>query len=146
MGGACCKPGGMLNSRRLTKEEASKGTLRVMFDRLDKEKKGYISEKNLHDLMKDDKTHFKGKDVSHIISKYGSEGKMSFEQFKAWWGSTYTTYGEDFNLGHVVAEVNHEHLHLDTITESAENAPESMQSLPLSLDPPHNSNVAVSRS
>jgi Ca2+-binding EF-hand superfamily protein len=104
-----------------------------MFDRLDKEKKGFISMKNLQDLMRDDKTYFQGKDASHIMQKYGTDEQMSFEEFQAWWGSTYTTY-EDQNLGRIVDEVTQEFTAMEAIPELPDNAP------------PHNSNVAVSRS
>jgi len=110
------------------------GTLGVMFRRLDKDRKGYISKQNLQDLMKDDKTHFQGKDVDHILEKYGTEGKLSFEQFKMWWNSTYTTYNDDDALQRLVDEVQEEQnsTHMEAIPELPEI--------------PHNSNVAISRS
>ena len=89
MGAACSKS----DDVAATPEgpNAKFGTVGVMFDRFDKERKGYISLKNLKDMMKDDKTHFKGRDADHIMNKYGTEGKMNLDQFKQWWTSTYTT-------------------------------------------------------
>lgn len=115
------------------------GTLGVMFKRIDKEKKGYIDLKNLEQLMKDDKTYFKGGSASHIMEKYGNDGKMSMDNFQAWWGSTYTTYNDD-HMARLVEEAQEENdansqennLHLDVIPELPEV--------------PHNSNVAISRS
>ena len=114
-----------------------------MFNRLDKEKKGFISMKNLEDLMRDDKTYFQGKDASHIMEKYGSNGTMTFEQFQAWWGGTYTTYGnEEMNLGRLVDEVNAEQKQ----KQANPLNPIQEQINELELGTPHNSNVAVSRS
>lgn len=107
--------------------------LRVMFNRFDKDGSGYISRENLQKMMHDDKTHFQGNDVDHILNKFGTDGKMNFEQFSLWWGSTYTTYNDDDALKRMVDEVNQEHEHMPPITEIDELAP-------------HNSNVAVSRS
>lgn len=124
MGASCCKASG---TGGLSSTDTHKGTLHIMFDRIDKEKKGFISMKNLEDLMRDDKTYFKGKDTSHIMSKYGTDGKMTFEQFKGWWGSTYTTYGESDgnNLGDLVDEVNNEKKEqLATIAELTEGMSE----------------------
>mmetsp|Transcript_31558 Transcript_31558/g.65922 ORF Transcript_31558/g.65922 Transcript_31558/m.65922 type:complete len:126 (+) Transcript_31558:142-519(+) len=83
------------------------GTLGVMFNRFDKEKKGYISLKNLEEMMKDDKMHFQGKDADHIMGKYGTDGKMNFQQFSTWWNSTYTTYN-DGAIANLVDEVQTE--------------------------------------
>jgi len=121
MGAACCKAGGTDAAAG-----GSGGTLEIMFNRIDKEKKGYISMKNLEDLMRDDKTYFQGKDTSHIMNKFGADNRMTFEQFKGWWGSTYTTYGEDnagnLNLSKLVDEVNQEKKEqLETIVEISEN-------------------------
>ena len=90
MGAACSKSDDVVDS---TPEgpNAQHGTVGVMFDRFDKERKGYISLKNLYDMMKDDKTHFKGRDADHIMNKYGTDGKMNLDEFKQWWNSTYTT-------------------------------------------------------
>lgn len=106
----------------------------AMFRRIDKEGKGYIDLHNLEDLMRDDKTYFQGRDASHIIEKYGVDGKMNFENFKVWWNSTYTTYNDDA-LMRIVQDAQSDMAYesqLDTIPE-----------LPRV---PHNSNVAISRS
>lgn len=136
MGAACCKASG---TDQLSNAESQKGTLHIMFDRIDKEKKGYISMKNLEDLMHDDAGFFQGKDTTHIMQKYGSDDKMTFEQFKGWWGSTYTTYGvaEEVNLSKLVDEVNDEknnkeQQQLDPISEISDSIPE-LKGRPLSL-------------
>ena len=90
MGGACSKSDDAVDSAR-EGPNAKYGTVGVMFDRFDKERKGFISLKNLKDMMKDDKTHFQGRDADHIMAKYGTDGKMNLDEFKAWWNSTYTT-------------------------------------------------------
>ena len=90
MGGACSKSDDAVDSAP-EGPNAKYGTVGVMFDRFDKERKGFISLKNLKDMMKDDKTHFQGRDADHIMTKYGTDGKMSLDEFKAWWNSTYTT-------------------------------------------------------
>jgi len=147
MGAACCKSDGT----EMTKSQSHKNTLQVMFDRIDKEKKGYISTKNLEDLMRDDKTYFQGKDAEHIMSKYGEDGKMTFDQFRGWWGGTYTTYGDDMgasgmNLSKLVDEVNEEQKQLDTIEEIAEIS-ENMSELQKGKEiPSSTSNLAVNRS
>ena len=63
MGAACGK-----SSDSAAMGEGAKvgGTLGVMFDRFDKDKKGYISTDDLQNMMRDDKTHFQGKDANHI--------------------------------------------------------------------------------
>lgn len=86
MGASCFKGSEAAGSSGI--EEG--GTIGVMFRRIDKEGKGYIDMKNLEQLMHDDKTHFQGKDASHIMEKYGSDNKLQFENFKTWWNSTYT--------------------------------------------------------
>ena len=90
MGGACSKSDDVVDTAP-EGPNAKHGTVGVMFDRFDKERKGYISLKNLKDMMKDDKTHFQGRDADHIMNKYGTDGKMSLDEFKQWWNSTYTT-------------------------------------------------------
>ena len=62
MGAACCKSA----ANDAAGGEESGGTLGVMFNRFDRDKKGYISTEDLHRMMKDDKTHFQGKDANHI--------------------------------------------------------------------------------
>ena len=91
------------------------GTLGVIYSRFDKEKKGYISRRDLQSMMKDDKTHFQGKDVDHIMNKYGKDGKMDFNQFSTWWNSTYTTYN-DGDIANLVDEVDFDQ-RMQTITE-----------------------------
>jgi hypothetical protein len=86
-------------STRATNES---GTLLAMFRRIDKEGKGYIHVKNLDDLMKNDKTFFAEKGPTYILDKYGTDGKMTMDQFTMWWSSTYTTYNDD-----TVAEIVH---------------------------------------
>lgn len=137
-------PGGPTGSAASSSGGTGGGTLLVMFNRVDKEKKGYISEKNLRDLMRDEKTYFQGKDSQHIMDKYGTNGKISFEQFKTWWGATYTTYSDDMNIGSLVDEVQSEQ-HQQEQQAIRAAAQEMATGLP-PLDAPHNSNVAVSRS
>ena len=91
MGGACSKSDDDIVGSAPEGPNAKHGTVGVMFDRFDKERTNYISLKNLKDMMKDDKTHFKGRDADHIMNKYGTDGKMNLEEFKQWWNSTYTT-------------------------------------------------------
>jgi hypothetical protein len=132
MGAVCCKSDATSDYRGGTQEG---GTIGVMFRRIDKEDKGYISIQNLEAMMRDDKTHFQGKDANHIMEKYGTDGKMDFNAFKTWWGSTYTTYNEDA-LAKIVEEVQDE-------KEQEEQRLDSIPELP---EVPHNSNVAISRS
>ncbi|KAL7579501.1 hypothetical protein ACA910_007878 [Epithemia clementina (nom. ined.)] len=112
--------------------EQSGGTLGVMFARFDKESKGYISRQDLQSMMKDDKTHFQGRDAEHIMNKYGTDGKMDFDQFSTWWNSTYTTYNND-DIANLVEQVNEEE-RMETIEETE---------LP---QDPHITNKAVGRS
>ena len=91
MGGACSKSDDDVLGSLPDGSNSKYGTVGVMFDRFDKERKGYISLKNLKDMMEDDKTHFQGRDADHIMNKYGTDGKMNIEEFKQWWNSTYTT-------------------------------------------------------
>ena len=133
MGAACCKSA---DGARTGGGKASEqgGTVGVMFRRIDKEGKGYIDLKNLEDLMKDDRTHFMGGTAAHIMEKFGNDGKMTLENFSAWWGSTYTTYNDD---------------HMARLVEDAQQLEENDQLLdiiPELPEIPHNSNVAVSRS
>jgi ABC-type histidine transport system ATPase subunit len=116
------------SSNRQTQEPpAAGGTLVVMFRRLDKDNKGYISIKDLKVMMKDDKTHFQGRDAEHIMNKFGTNGTMSFEQFTHWWGSTYTTYADEGILQDLVDEVDADNEHLEVITEVSEGAPSSQR-------------------
>jgi len=136
MGASCCKTADGMGSGSGNENDGGGGTLGVMFRRIDKEGKGYIDLQNLEQLMKDDKTYFKGGSASHILEKYGNDGKMSMDNFTAWWGSTYTTYNDD---------------HMARLVEEAQEENEAENNLPLDVIPelpevPHNSNVAISRS
>ena len=62
MGATCCKSADG-NGAGI---HESGGTLGYMFKRFDKDNKGYISTEDLQGVMKDDKTHFQGKDANHI--------------------------------------------------------------------------------
>jgi hypothetical protein len=123
--------------------EGAGGTVATMFRRIDREKKGYIDLKNLEQLMKDDKTYFAGRDVNHIMDKYGDgNGRMTLEHFQTWWNSTYTTYNDDDGaMARLVEDAQEENSReqqlLDAIPEFASSTITSA---------PHNSNVAVSRS
>lgn len=117
MGAAC----GKSSDAASPEEDTSGGTLGVMFRRFDKDKKGYISKKDLNAMMADEKNHFQGKDADYIISKYGSDGKMNIDQFGTWWNSTYTTYNET-DVANMVAEVQKDQAKMETINE-AENIP-----------------------
>ena len=89
-----------------TMEERNDKLCRDIFDRFDKDKSGFISKENLKQIIQDDKT-FRNTDVDHILSKYGTDGKMSYENFKFWWNSTYTTYNDD-NIQEIMAELEAE--------------------------------------
>ena len=128
MGSLCFKP-----AKAPAEPEPASGTLGIMFARFDKEKKGYISRQDLQAMMKDDKTHFQGRDVDHIMNKYGTDGKMDFNQFSTWWNSTYTTYN-DGDIANLVDQVHAEQQHMETIEETE---------LP---NDPHITNKAVGRS
>lgn len=121
---------GCVHSKNIPEHEDD-SLLHTMFKKFDKEGKGYISRDNLQKMMKGDKTH--RNDVDHTLAKFGTDDKMSLQQFELWWGSTYTTYNDDAALGKMVDEVHEEQSHLPQITEMDELAP-------------HNSNVAISRS
>ena len=102
MGGLCTKP----QTPELTLEQRNEKTVRGIFDRFDKDKSGFISKENLKQIIQDDKA-FGNADVEHILSKFGENGKMSFEQFKHWWSSTYTTYNDD-NIKQILEELDAE--------------------------------------
>ncbi|CAB9515991.1 expressed unknown protein [Seminavis robusta] len=102
MGGLCTKP----QVKEMTLEERNDRTVKGIFDRFDKDKSGYISKENLKQIIQDDKT-FMNADVEHILSKFGNNGKMSLEQFKHWWNSTYTTYNDD-NIRQILDELDAE--------------------------------------
>ena len=131
MGAACCRSADGVGTGGGSARELG-GTVGVMFRRIDKEGKGYINLKNLEDLMKDDRTHFKGDTATHIMEKFGNDGRMSLDNFSAWWGSTYTTYNDD---------------HMARLVEDAQEENEQqLNVIPELPEIPHNSNVAVSRS
>lgn len=102
MGGLCSKP----EVKELTPEQRNERTARSIFDKFDKDKSGWISKENLQQIIQDDKA-FGNADVEHILSKFGDDGKMSFEQFKYWWNSTYTTYNDD-NIKQILEELDAE--------------------------------------
>jgi Ca2+-binding EF-hand superfamily protein len=114
-------------------ENGDDNMVHTMFKKFDKEGKGYISRENLQKMMTGDTTTIQRDHVDHTMTKFGTDDKMSLEQFELWWGSTYTTYNDDAALQKMVDEVNEEQSHLPQISEMDELAP-------------HNSNVAVSRS
>jgi hypothetical protein len=123
---------GCIHSSSIVEHE-DESLLHQMFKKFDKEGKGYISRENLQKMMKGDKTNIQRNDVDHTLTKFGTDDKMSLAQFELWWGSTYTTYNDDANIGKMVDEVHEEQSHLPQISEMDELAP-------------HNSNVAISRS
>lgn len=130
MGASCCK------SAELDATPPG-GTLTVMFNRIDKDGKGFIDLRDLQALMKDDfKAYFQGRGAEHIMQKYGTDGKMSFENFQMWWNGTYTTYNEDV-LGKTIDDV------LEQLPEEDE---EEAGEAPLPQTVPSNTNVAISRS
>ncbi|GAX17751.1 hypothetical protein FisN_24Hh183 [Fistulifera solaris] len=130
MGQTCCKTKES-DWREAKKDEGGDSTLRVMFNRFDKDRKGYISKDDLQKMMRDDKTHFQGKDANHIMEKYGTGDKMNFSAFELWWKSTYTTYSDDA---------------LSRMVEEVEASPSLLDPIPELPDVPHNSNIVVSRS
>lgn len=112
------------------------GTVGVMFRNIDKEQKGYISMKNLSDLMRNDSSQFCGKGPDHVMQKYGTDGKMTFDQFKTWWSSTYTTYDDPASLQKLVDEAE---------AENAETY-QRMESIPEAEKLDYDSRVTMSRS
>lgn len=116
MGSACSKSDATSSHPEESSPNAAAGTIGVMFDRFDKDRKGHISLRDLQDMMKDDKTHIQGRDAAHIMNKYGVDGKMSLEEFKIWWNSTYTTYN-DSDIENMVNEIN-ETEPMDSIDET----------------------------
>lgn len=102
MGGLCTKA----EVQVPTLEQRNDKLCRGIFDRFDKDKSGFISKGNLKQIIQDDKA-FRNVDVEHILSKYGDDGKMSYEQFKFWWNSTYTTYNDD-NIRQILDELDAE--------------------------------------
>ena len=102
MGGLCSKA----EAQELTHAQREERTLRGIFHRFDKDNSGFISKDNLQQIIQDDKA-FGNADVEHILAKFGENGKMSYEQFKHWWNSTYTTYNDD-NIKHIMDELDAE--------------------------------------
>jgi len=102
MGGLCTKP----EVKTLSMAERNERTARGIFERFDKDKSGFISKENLQQIIQDDKA-FRNADVEHILSKFGENDKLSFEQFKFWWNSTYTTYNDD-NIKQILDELDAE--------------------------------------
>lgn len=78
----------------------------IIFQRIDKDGKGYLSLDDLKALMKDDlKAYFPaGRGAEHMMGKYGNDGKLTLEQFDLWWNSTYTTYNNEDAIGKLVDE------------------------------------------
>ena len=54
--------------------------------------------------MKNDKSFFAGKGPAYIIEKYGTDQKMTLEQFVLWWNSTYTSYNDE-TIDQIVQDV-----------------------------------------
>ena len=80
----------------------------VMFKRVDRGHKGYLDINDLKHMMADSKAHFQGKDAQHVLSKYGTDNKMSPKEFSSWWNSTYTTYNDDAQIADLVSQVKQE--------------------------------------
>ena len=112
---------------------ADQSTAAVLFRRIDKDAKGYICLTDLQALMKDDlKAYFpEGRGAEHIVDKYGTNGRLTQEQFDVWWNSTYTTYGNDEALSKLVDEALED---------------DSDHNVLVGQTIPSNANVAVSRS
>ena len=91
MGACCCK--GDASIRNVKHDEGR--TLRIMFRKLDSDKKGYISTEKLKDLLRDDRINIGEKGADYIMEKYGTDGKMSEGQFKVWWRSTSSLFNDD---------------------------------------------------
>lgn len=110
MGGLCSTNKNVSNRKHLRQGDS---TAAVLFQQIDQEGKGYISLKNLEKFMRDrtgeNNTNITGSigsttapipinhgtDAKYIMNKYGTDNIMKFEQFQAWWSSTYTTYNDD---------------------------------------------------
>ena len=108
MGACCCKTAKLENSSIYNVAQSKVGgPIHSMFQRIDKEGKGYINKNNLEDIMKNDKSFFAGKGPSYILEKYGTDGKMTLEQFVVWWNSTYTTYNDE-TIEQIVQEAKKE--------------------------------------
>ena len=60
--------------------------------------------------MKNDKSFFAGKGPSYILEKYGTDDKMTLEQFVQWWNSTYTTYDDEV-IEQIVQDAKKEQSH-----------------------------------
>lgn len=134
---------GCSSSKGAPTEEEGLSTIEVMFRQFDRNRKGYISLEDLQLMMKEDPAvsstglHIQNDDARHIMNKYGSDGKLTLDQFKLWWNSTYTTYNNEDEISRLVNEVQDEITPMDCIPEFPETT---------SLKAPHNSFVAVSRS
>jgi hypothetical protein len=150
MGATCCKA-----AETNQGEAHPEGTLGVMFGRIDKDGKGYIDLRDLKALMKDDyKAYFQGRGAEHIMAKYGQDDKMSLENFRHWWNSTYTSYNDDAALGKTIDEVLLQVDHNEK--ENKSTSEEELEPQPVDnhhdtrrvqdRNVPSNTNVAVSRS
>lgn len=108
--------------------------VQVMFQRIDKKKKGYLDKSDLEKLMNDEMLG----DADKIIQKYGTNNKMTYQNFELWWNSTYTTYNED-EITKLVEEAN---------VQDSKSRQQSFNDLDMIKEDAefHNSNVAVHRS
>jgi hypothetical protein len=100
---SCWQAVALDRSSNIEKEKYEGGPLKAMFQRIDKEGKGFVDLRNLEDLMNNDNSHFGRKGASDILEKYGTNGKMTMEQFTTWWYSSYTTYNDE-TLAQIVQE------------------------------------------
>ena len=73
-----------------TGAEARQSAAAIIFQRIDKDGKGYLSLDDLKALMKDDlKAYFPaGRGAKYMMGKYGNDGKLTLEQFDLWWYCT----------------------------------------------------------
>lgn len=119
MGAACGKDNGAVSGVGKPAEDLST----VMFRRVDHGNKGFLDIKDLKNMMNDSKEHFQGKDAQHILTKYGTNDKMSPAEFNSWWNSTYTTYNDDAMISDLVDQVKAENS-MDPIPETDKSYPE----------------------
>lgn len=103
MGALCTKADPV---EEMTPEEREELKLKTIFSRFDKDNSGVISKENLKQLIQDDKT-FGDADVDHILNKFGDDEQLSYEQFKFWWNSTYTSYNDD-NIKQILEDLHNE--------------------------------------
>ena len=89
MGAACCKEADTVSD--LPGRQREDSTLRTLFDRFDVDNSGYIDKENLKQVLKDDKWMGNEDNIDRILEKYGTDGKITFQEFQNWWHSSYTT-------------------------------------------------------